>query len=340
VERTPEAEGLSVAQAIVLRQHGGPETLRLERVEIGAPAAGELHIRQTAVGVNFHDIYVRSGSYRTLALPGIPGIEGVGIVEAIGPGVQGFALGDRVGYVSGQYGAYAGRRNLPASLALKLPDAMDDRVAAAMLLKGLTAEMLLRRVTHVGSGTTILVHAAAGGVGRLLCQWAAQLGATVIGTVGSDAKSRVARDAGCHHTILYRSVDFVEAVRRITGGRGVDIAFDSVGKDTFYGSLDALAKLGHLVNFGQSSGPVEPLQVNRLAAKSNSLTRPILFHHTENPEHLRAMAASLFEAFDRGILTAVLGRALPLAEAARAHQALEARSGEGPFILIPGDDDA
>ncbi len=329
-----------MAQAIVLRQYGGPETLRLERVEVGTPPAGELHIRQTAVGVNFHDVYVRSGLYRTLALPGIPGIEGVGIVEAIGSGVQAFAVGDRVGYVSGQYGAYAGRRNLPAQLALKLPDAMDDRMAATVLLKGLTAEMLLRRVTRVGRGMTILVHAAAGGVGRLLCQWSVHLGATVIGTVGSDAKSRVAREAGCHHTILYRSVDFVEVVRRITGGRGVDIVFDSVGKDTFYGSLEALAKLGHLVNFGQSSGPVEPLQVSRLAAKSNSLTRPILFHYTENLENLRAMAASVFDAFARGILTAVPGRALPLAEVARAHQALEARSGEGPFILIPGDDDA
>src|SRR5579859_4094119 len=264
----PTPDGVSlrgmaiVTRAIVLQQYGGPEALRPERVEIGAPAAGELQVRQTAIGVNFHDVYVRSGLYRTLALPGIPGIEGVGTVESVGPGVHGFAVGDRIGYVSGQYGAYAGRRNLPAALALKLPDAMGDRLAATVLLKGLTAEMLLRRVTQVSRGTTILVHAAAGGVGRLLCQWAAHLGATVIGTVGSEAKSRVAREAGCHHTILYRSTDFVEAVKRITGGRGVDIAFDSVGKDTFYGSLDALAKLGHLVNFGQSSGPVEPLPVS------------------------------------------------------------------------------
>jgi NADPH2:quinone reductase len=330
----------SVARAIVLRQHGDPETLRPERVEIGAPAAGEVQVRQTAIGVNFHDVYVRSGLYRTLALPGIPGIEAVGTVESVGLGVHGFAVGDRVGYVSAQYGAYAGRRNLPATLALKLPDGMDDRLAATVLLKGLTAEMLLRRVAQVGQGTTILVHAAAGGVGRLLCQWAAHLGATVIGTVGSDAKSRIAREAGCHHTILYRSTDFVEAVKRITGGRGVDIAFDSVGKDTFYGSLDALAPLGHLVNFGQSSGPVEPLQVSRLATKSNSVTRPILFHYLEDPARLREMAAAVFGAFARGFLSAKPGHALPLAEVARAHQALEARSAEGPFILIPGEGDA
>lgn len=329
-----------MAQAIILRQHGGPEALKLESIEIGPPAAGELQIRQTAIGVNFHDVYVRSGLYRTLVLPGIPGIEGAGRVEAIGPGVTGFEIGDRIGYVSSRYGAYASRRNLEARLALKLPDSLDDRLAATVLLKGLTAEMLLRRVTRVGPGMTILVHAAAGGVGRLLCQWAAHLGATVIGTVGSEAKAVIARQAGCRHTILYRTTDFVEAVRRITDGRGVDVAFDSVGKDTFYGSLGALANLGHLVNFGQSSGPVEPLAVSRLAAKSNSVTRPILFHYTDDPERLREMAGAVFDAFARGVLSAVPGRALPLADAARAHQALEARSVEAPFVLIPDGDDA
>jgi NADPH2:quinone reductase len=329
-----------MAQAIVLRQHGGPETLKLERVEVGSPAAGELQIRQTAMGVNFHDVYVRSGLYRTLTLPGTPGVEGVGKVEAVGQDVQGFAVGDRVGYVCSQYGAYASKRNLPARLALKLPDAIDDRLAATVLVKGLTAEMLLRRVTHVERGTTILVHAAAGGVGRLLCQWAAYLGATVIGTVGSEAKALVAHNAGCHDTILYRVTDFVAAVRKITEGRGVDIAFDSVGKDTFYGSLDALAKFGHLVNFGQSSGPVEPLQVSRLAAKSNTLTRPILFHYLEGADRLQEMAKSVFNAFSQGTLSAQPGRAFPLAEAATAHAALEARSADGPFVLIPEGGDA
>lgn len=329
-----------MAKAIILREHGGPEALKLEPIEVGAPAAGELQIRQTAIGVNFHDVYVRSGLYRTLTLPGIPGIEGVGRVEAVGPGVEGFAIGDRIGYLSSQYGAYASRRNLPAHVALRLPDALDDRLAATVLVKGLTADMLLRRVTRVSSGMTILVHAAAGGVGRLLCQWAAHLGATVIGTVGSDPKAQIARQAGCHHTILYRSTDFVEAVRRITNGRGVDVAFDSVGKDTFYGSLEVLANLGHLVNFGQSSGSVEPLVVSRLAVKSNSVTRPILYHYVDSPERLQEMARSVFDAFARGILSAIPGRGFMLAEAARAHQALEARSIEGPFILIPDGDDA
>jgi len=324
-----------MAHAIVLREHGGPETLRFEPVDLAGPAPGELQIRQSAIGVNFHDVYVRTGLYRTLPLPGTPGIEGVGTVEAVGAGVEDFRIGDRVGYVSAHYGAYASERNLPARLAVKLPDTMDDRLAATVLLKGLTAEMLLRRVTHVGAGMTVLVHAAAGGVWRLLCQWAAHLGATVMGTVGSEAKELIARQSGCRHTILYRSTDFVEAVRTITGGLGADVVFDSVGKTTFDGSLEALAKLGHLVNFGQSSGSIEPFAVSRLAAKSNSLTRPILFHYLEDPKRLRDMAASLFEAFARGVITAAPGRAFPLAEAARAHTALEARSAEGPFILIP-----
>ena len=329
-----------MAHAIVLREYGGPEKLKMEPFDIGPPLRGELQIRQTAIGVNFHDVYVRTGLYRTLTLPGIPGVEAAGRVEAVGPEVEGFAVGDRVGYVCSRYGAYASNRNLPAELALKLPSYVEDRLAATVLVKGLTADMLLRRVTHVDRGTTILVHAAAGGVGRLLCQWAAHLGATVIGTVGSDAKALIARQAGCHHTVLYRTDDFVESVKKITNGRGVDVAFDSVGKDTFYGSLEVLANLGHLVNFGQSSGPVEPLAVSRLAAKSNSVTRPILFHYIDSPERLQEMARSVFDAFARGVLSAKPGHSLPLADAARAHQALETRSADGPFILIPEADDA
>ncbi len=263
----------------MLRDFGGPDVLRLESVAVPAPGPGELRIRQTAVGVNFHDCYVRSGLYRTLPLPGVPGIEAAGVVEAVGPGVAGFSVGDRIGYVTGAYGAYASHRVLPAAIALRLPDGMDDRLAASVLLKGLTAEMLLRQVHRVEAGQTILVHAAAGGVGRILCQWAKHLGATVIGTAGSVAKAEVARASGCAHVILYREQDFVAEVKRITGGRGVDAAYDSVGHDTFDGSLECLAMRGHLVNFGQASGPVAPFQVQRLAGKSNSLTRPILFHY-------------------------------------------------------------
>lgn len=319
----------------MLRDFGGPEVLRLESVEVPAPGPGELRIRQTAVGVNFHDCYVRSGLYRTLPLPGAPGIEAAGIVEAVGPDVTGFAPGDRIGYVTGAYGAYASHRVLPAAIALRLPDGMDDRLAASVLLKGLTAEMLLRQVHRVEAGQTILVHAAAGGVGRILCQWAAHLGATVIGTAGSAAKAEVARASGCAHVVLYREQDFVAEVKRITGGRGVDAAYDSVGRDTFDGSLECLAMRGHLVNFGQASGPVPPFQVQRLAAKSNSLTRPILFHYIAERAALERMAAALFAVLGSGAVRAEPGATLPLAEAPRAHHLLESRQAEAPLVLLP-----
>ena len=324
-----------MAQAIMLREHGGPEVLRAEAIDVPAPGPGALLLRQTAVGVNFHDCYVRSGLYRTLPLPGVPGLEAAGVVEAIGPGVAGFAPGDRVAYVTGGYGAYASHRVIPAAIALRLPDGVSDALAASVLLKGLTAEMLLRQVHRVQPGQTILVHAAAGGVGRLLCQWASHLGATVIGTAGSPARAEIARRAGCAHVVLYREQDFVAEVRRLTDGRGVDAAYDSVGQDTFDGSLECLALRGHLVNFGQASGPVPPFQVQRLAAKSNSLTRPILFHYIAERDALEAMAAALFDVLATGAVRAKAGAALPLAEAARAHALLESRQAEAPLILLP-----
>ena len=324
-----------MAQAIVLREFGGPHALGIETIEVGDPGAGELRIRQTAIGVNFHDIYVRSGLYRTLALPGIPGIEAAGIVEAIGSDAGGFAIGDRIAYVTGRYGAYATDRILPADLAIRLPPSINDQVAATVLLKGLTAEMLVRQVHVVQPGQVLLVHAAAGGVGRLLCQWASHLGATVIGTVGSEAKAELARRMGCEHTILYRQENFVERVREITGGRGVDVVYDSVGKDTFLGSLECLAIRGHLVNFGQSSGSIEPFEVSRLAARSNSVTRPIVFHYIAQRTALARMAAALFDAIAGGVLTVDPGQSYPLAGAAAAHEALEARQAPGPLILQP-----
>lgn len=324
-----------MAEAIVLREHGGPEVLRLEPVEVGPPGPGALRLRQTAVGVNFHDVYVRSGLYRTLALPGIPGIEAAGVVEAVGPGVGGFAPGDRVGYITSAYGAYASERLLPAELALRLPEGLDDRLAATVLLKGLTAEMLVHRVRRVRPGEWLLVHAAAGGVGQLLCRWASRLGARVIGTAGGPEKAEVARDAGCEEVILYREEDFAERVREITGGRGVDAVYDSVGRDTFEGSLRCLAPLGHLVNFGQSSGPVPPFEVSRLAARSNGLFRPVVFHYAAGRAALDAMAASLFEALADGVLRPEPGRAFPLAEAAAAHSELESRRTAGPLVLVP-----
>ena len=326
-------------QAIVLREHGGPDTLGYEKVAVADPGPGELRLRQTAIGVNYHDVYVRSGLYQTLPLPGIPGIEAMGVVTALGAGVTGFSVGDRVGYITNTYGAYASERNLPAELALHLPATIDDQLAATVLLKGLTADMLVRRVHPIEPGMTVLVHAAAGGVGRLVCQWATALGATVIGTAGSAEKRQIALDAGCQAVILYREVDFAPEVMRLTNGRGVDVVYDGVGGDTFYGSLDALALLGHLVHFGQSSGPVEPLPMPRLALKSATVTRPMIFHYTQDPARLQEMAASLFEAFATRTLTAEPGLAFPLKEAAQAHALLESRTATTPLILIPEETD-
>lgn len=324
-----------MAEAIVIRQHGGPEVLRLEAVEVGAPGPGEIRIRQTAIGVNFHDCYVRSGQYQTLALPGIPGIEAAGVVEAVGEGVAGLAPGARVAYVTPQYGGYASERLLPAERAVRLPDGIDDRLAAAVFLKGLTVEMLVRRVHAVKPGDTVLVQAAGGGVGQMLCRWASHLGATVIGTAGSEDKAHTARAAGCAHVILYRQEDFVARVRALTQGRGVDVAYDAVGKDTFLGSLDCLALRGHLVNFGQASGPVEPFAVARLSAKSNSLSRPMVFHYLSERAELEAMSASLFEALAAGWIEPGTVRELPLREAAEAHRLLESRAAAGPLLLLP-----
>jgi NADPH2:quinone reductase len=324
-----------MATAIVLRGTGGPGVLNTESVTVGSPGKGELRIRQTAIGVNFHDVYVRSGLYQTLPLPGIPGIEAAGVVEAVGSDVSDFAAGDRIAYVTGQYGAYASERILPAALAIRLPPEISEQTAATVLLKGLTAEMLVREVHRVRPGDVVLVHAAAGGVGRLLCQRAHHLGATVIGTVGSEAKAEVARRAGCAHTILYRQEDFVACVREITDGRGVDVAYDSVGRDTFEGSLESLAFRGHLVNFGQSSGSVAPFEVSRLAARSNSVTRPIVFHYIATRADLERMAGSVFEAVAKDSLAVDPVKLLPLTEASAAHAELEARQASGPVLLVP-----
>lgn len=323
-----------MADAIVLRETGGPEVLRVEPVEVGAPGAGEVRLRQTAIGVNFHDCYVRSGLYQTLKLPGVPGLEAAGAVEAVGAGVADFRPGDRVAYFTARYGGYASARIIRASELVRLPDSIDDRTAAAIMVKGLTAQMLLDRVHKVRAGDRILVQAAAGGVGQLLCQWASRLGAEVIGTVGSREKGEIAQRNGCQHVILYRDEDFVARVKEITGGRGVDVAYDSVGKDTFLGSLECLAMLGHLVNFGQSSGPVEPFAVSRLSARSASVTRPMLFHYTNDAAVRDRMAAELFAALSDGTLGVEAPQAYPLAEAGSAHRALEERRTSGSVVLL------
>lgn len=322
-----------MARAIVMRAHGGPEVLRLEQVNVGEPGAGEARVRQTAVGVNFHDIYVRTGSYRTLPLPGVPGVEAAGVVEAVAPDVNHVKIGDRVGYVTPAYGAYADQRLIPAELLIRLPDAVDDRTAASMLVRGLTTQTLLHEVHKIEPGHVVLVHAASGGVGRLLCQWAHRLGATVIGTVGSEEKARMARDNGCDHVILYRSENFVDRVRAITKGRGVDVAYDSVGKDTFLGSLESLAKLGHLVNFGQASGPVEPIGMSQLAQKSNTVTRPILFHYIEERSRRDARAASLFKALGDGVITSGACHEYRFEDVGQAQRDMEERKTAGAVIL-------
>jgi len=324
-----------MTKAIVIRAYGGPEALQIENVAVGEPGPGELRVRQTAIGVNFHDCYVRSGLYKTLVLPGIPGIEGAGVVEAVGPGVTGFAPGDRVGYVTASYGSYAETRLLPAARAVKLPDGMTEDTAAAVFVKGLTAAFLVLRTHRILPGQTILVHAAAGAVGQLLCQWASHLGATVIGTAGSSGKAALARKCGCAHTILYREEDFLSRTKEITGGRGVDVAYDSVGRDTFSGSLAALAPRGHLINFGQSSGPVAPFSVSDLSARSNSLTRPILFHYITTRAEFEELVGELFAALSSGILRVGEPRRFALAEAADAHRAIEARATSSSVLLIP-----
>ena len=324
-----------MAQAIMLREHGGADVLRVETVAVGSPGRGQLRIRQTAVGVNFHDVYVRSGLYRTLALPGIPGIEAAGVVEATGRDVTDFKPGDRVGYVTASYGAYASERLLDAGLAIPLPPSIGDDMAASVLVRGLTVQMLTRAVHKIEAGDRVLVHAAAGGVGRMLCQTLKHLGAFVIGTAGSREKAEAARIAGCDEVILYRETDFVERVNAITDGRGVSAAYDSVGKDTFPGSLACLSVRGHLVNFGQASGPVPPFEVSRLAARSNTLTRPILFHYLMDKGERDAMVAVLFDALTQGILTVEGVTHFPLEAAGRAHEALETRRATGPAILLP-----
>jgi NADPH2:quinone reductase len=324
-----------MTQAIVVTEYGGPEVLRPQDILDKEPGPGELLLRQTAIGINFHDCYVRSGLYKTLSLPGIPGIEGAGVIVRIGAGVEGLRPGQRVGYVTPEYGAYAESRILPAARAIPLPDELDDVAAAAILLKGLTVCMLVSKVHAVQKGETVLVHAAAGGVGQLLCAWARHLGATVIGTVGSAAKIEIARTSGADHVILYREHDVAAEVNAITKGEGVAAAYDAIGRDTFSGSLASLGYFSKLVSYGQASGPVEPFLLSLLAARSNEVARPIVFHCLRSRRDLEAMAAEMFAAIAAGVIKPHVFKTLPLAEAAEAHRLLEGRSTTGSIVLTP-----
>jgi len=324
-----------MSHAIRIHATGGPEVLRWEEVAVGAPAPGEARVRHAAVGLNFIDTYHRSGLY-PIPLPAVLGMEGAGVVEAVGPGVTEVAVGDRVAYAGGPVGAYARERLIPAHRLVPLPDSIDDVQAAGMMLKGLTAHYLVRRTYRVKPGDTVLVHAAAGGVGLLLCQWAKHLGATVIGTVSSDEKAAHARAAGCDHPIVTSREDFVVTVRDLTGGRGVPVVYDSIGRDTWDGSLDCLAPLGLMVSYGNASGPVPPISPLVLSAKGSLfLTRPTLMTYTAARADLLTAAAELFEVAGAGALRVEVRQTYPLAEAARAHRDLEARRTVGSSVLLP-----
>jgi NADPH2:quinone reductase len=318
--------------AIRIHETGGPEVLRWEEVEAGETGPGQIRLRQEAAGLNYIDVYHRIGLYPQ-PLPFTPGVEGAGIIEAVGPGVSGLQVGDRVAY-AGPIGGYAEERLIDADRLVKLPDSIGCDEAAAMILQGMTAHMLLRSVHRVEPGETILIHAAAGGVGLIVCQWAKALGATVIGTVGSDEKAELARAHGCDHPIVYTRQDFAAEVERITDGKKLPVVYDSVGKDTFLKSLDCLRSRGLMVSFGNASGPVDPFSPAILAQKGSLfLTRPTLFNYIADRAELETAARELFEVVESGKVKIEIKQRYPLKDAAEAHRDLEARKTSGSTIL-------
>jgi NADPH2:quinone reductase len=322
--------------AVRVHTHGGPEVLKFEDIDVGAPGQGQVKLKQHACGINFIDTYFRMGAYPSpVGMPFVAGNEGAGEVIAVGPGVTDLKVGDRVGYVA-PLGGYAAERLLPADRAVKLPDNISYEQAAGMMLKGMTVEYLLNRTYKVGRGTTLLMHAAAGGVGLILCQWANHLGATVIGTVGSEEKAALAKKNGCHHTILYRKEDFVAKVREITGGKLCDVVYDGVGKTTFPASLDCLHPLGYFVSFGSSSGQIDAFNINILQQKGSLFaTRPTLNHYAAKREDLLSIAADLFDKVGSGAVKIPVQQKYALKDARKAHEDLEGRETTGSSILIP-----
>ena len=324
-----------MTHAIRIHEYGGPDVLKWEDVTVGAPDPGQVKVRQTAVGLNFIDIYHRTGHYPQPSLPFIPGTEAAGVVTAVGEGVRDLKVGRRVAY-AGPIGAYAEERLIAADRVVKIPDNVDDQTAAAIMLKGMTAQYLLRRIVKVGPETTLLFHAAAGGVGLIACQWAAALGATVIGTVGSSGKALIARAHGCGYVINTREEDFVAKVKDYTKGKGVDVVYNSIGKDTFPGSLDCLKPLGLWVSFGQSSGPVPPFDIILLSQKGSLFaTRPSLNTYTASRKDLVATADDLFEIVASGKVRIAVNQTYPLEKAAEAQADLEARRTSGSTVLLP-----
>ena len=324
-----------MTHAIRIHEYGGPDVLKWEDVTVGAPDPGQVKVRQTAVGLNFIDIYHRTGHYPQPSLPFIPGSEAAGVVTAVGEGVRDLKVGRRVAY-AGPIGAYAEERLIAADRVVKIPDNVDDQTAAAIMLKGMTAQYLLRRIVKVGPETTLLFHAAAGGVGLIACQWAAALGATVIGTVGSSGKALIARAHGCGYVINTREEDFVAKVKDYTKGKGVDVVYDSIGKDTFPSSLDCLKPLGLWVSFGQSSGPVPPFDITLLSQKGSLFaTRPSLNTYTASRKDLVATANDLFQIVASGKVRIAVNQTYPLEKAAEAQADLEARRTSGSTVLLP-----
>ncbi|TAH50119.1 MAG: quinone oxidoreductase [Betaproteobacteria bacterium] len=321
--------------AIRFHRTGGPEVLQWESVDVPPPGAGEARVRHHAVGLNYIDTYHRGGLY-PVPLPSGLGQEGAGVVEALGEGVTGVKVGDRVAYATSPLGAYAEVRNIDASLLVPLPAAISFEQGAAMMMQGLTAQYLLRRTYRVQPGDTVLIHAAAGGVGTIVCQWAKALGATVIGTVSSEHKAAIAHAHGCDHTIIYTRENFSARVREITGGKGVPVVYDSIGKDTFMDSLACLRPLGLMVSFGNASGAVPPVDIGLLARMGSLfLTRPTLFSYAATREDLLGMAAELFDVVTSGKVKIEIGQRYALRDAAQAHMDLEARSTTGSSVLLP-----
>lgn len=320
--------------AIRMHETGGPEVMRWEEVEVGQPGAGEVRVRNTAIGLNFIDTYHRTGLY-PMPLPVTLGMEGAGVIEAVGPKVKGFKVGDRVAYAN-PIGSYAEVCLRPVARLVKIPAGVEDKIAAAIMLKGMTAWYLCKRTYKVGKGDTVLVHAAAGGVGQILCQWSKYLGATVIGTVGSEEKAALAKKAGCKHVIVTATEDFVARVKTLTKGKGVPVVYDGVGKDTFMGSLDCLAPCGYMVSFGNASGAVTQFNPGILAAKGSLfLTRPTLFSYTATPEDLAQAARDLFAVVKKKVVKISINQTYPLKEAAQAHRDIEARRTTGSTVLLP-----
>ena len=324
-----------MAKAIILKEYGKSEVLKLEDIKVQKPQENEISIKQTAIGVHFHDVYVRSGLYKTLSLPGIPGLEAAGIVEEVGKKVTNFKPGDKVGYITKNYGAYTSHRNLDHKIAIKIPKNISAELIATNFSRALTVQMLMEEVTNVKANDIILITAVTGGVGKIFSQRAKSIGALVIGSVSSKEKALLAKSYGCDYTLIYDQPDFISQIMDITDGKGVDKVFDSVGKDTFENSIKSIRACGHLVNFGQSSGPVEPLLMSTLASKSLTVSRPILFDYISNSTIYKKMTDSVFNAFENNKIIIPKLRSYKLEDANLAHDLLESRQGGGSIFLKP-----